>query len=179
MRGVCLLGCILGLIGAATGCGEEDAPPAGGGPRPADGRKAFVAKVDEVCQMTQDASRAGPRFPYRTFDPTNPDRRLRAVGRFYTRLDTEGTLAALGKRLRAMTPPAGLRAGFDRLLAELDRLREGVKAQTEAALSGDRARMIEASTTVEHAFDVLGDAAADLNTFACALSLERWPKTLR
>jgi hypothetical protein len=33
--------------------------------------------------VTQDASRAGPRFPFRTFDPTNPDRRRRAVGRFY------------------------------------------------------------------------------------------------
>jgi hypothetical protein len=179
MRGVCLLGCILGLIGTATGCGEEDTAPAGGATGPGDGGKAFVAKVDEVCQMTQDAARAGPRFPYRTFDPTNPDRRLRAVGRFYARLDTEGALAELGDRLRPLTPPDQLRAGFDRMLADLDGLRVAVEAQTSAALSGDRARMIEASTDVEHAFEVLGDSAADLSAFACALSLERWPKTLR
>jgi hypothetical protein len=179
MRGVCLLACILGLIGTATGCGEQDRTPAGGATDAGDGGKAFVAKVDEVCQMTKDASRAGPRFPYRTFDPTNPDRRLRAVGRFYTRLDTEGTLEHLGDRLRALTPPRDLRATFERMLADLEALRVAVEAQTEAALSGDRARMIEASTAVEHAFEVLGDSAADLNAFACALSLERWPKTLR
>jgi hypothetical protein len=179
MRRVCLLGCILGLIGTAPGCGEEDTAPAGGATGPGGSAKAFVAKVDEVCQMTQDASRAGPRFPYRTFDPTNPDRRLRAVGRFYTRLDTEGTLEDLGGRLRAMTPPVDLRATFERMLTDLEGLRVAVEEQTEAALSGDRARMIEASTDVEHAFEVLGDSAADLNAFACALSLERWPKTLR
>jgi hypothetical protein len=179
MRGVCLLGCILGLIGAPTGCGEEDTAPAGGATASGDGGKAFVAKVDEVCRMTQDASRAGPRFPFRTFDPTNPDRRLRAVGRFYTRLDTEGTLEDLGDRLRAITPPADLRATFERMLTDLERLRVAVEEQTDAALSGDRERMIGASTDVEHAFDLLGDSAADLNAFACALSLERWPKTLR
>lgn len=176
MRHVSCALAIAALVAAAAGCGGEEAAPADA---PGDS-KAFVAEVDEVCQMTQDASRDGPRFPFRAFDPTNPDqRRLRAVGRFYTRLDTEGTLDELGDRLRPLTPPAGLRAGFDRMLAELGRLRAAVKAQTQAALSADRKRMIEASTGVERAFEVLGDSAADLNAFACALSLERWPKTLR
>ena len=175
MRHVSCALAIAALAGAAAGCGGEEAAPADA----AGDSKAFVAEVEEVCQVTQDASRAGPRFPFRTFDPTNPDRRQRAVGRFYARLDTEGALDQLGERLRAITPPAGMRAGFHRMLAELGRLRAAVRAQTRAALSADREEMIEASTGVERAFEVLGDAAADLNTFACALSLERWPKTLR
>ena len=172
---VAALGCIACLTGGAAGCGGEEAAPAGAAGDP----KAFVAEVDGVCQVTQDASRAGPRFPFRTFDPTNPDRRQRAVGRFYTRLDTEGTLEALEQRLRALAPPADLRPTFDRMLADLDGLRGAVAEQTEAALSGDRARMIEASTAVEHAFETEHDSAADLNAFACALTLERWAKALR
>jgi hypothetical protein len=175
MRHICRALVVAGLLAPAAGCGGEEAAPAGAG----GDSKAFVAEVDRVCRMTQDAARSGPRFPFRTFDPTNPDRRQLAVGRFYARLDTEGTLEQLGERLRALQPPARLGAGFERMLADLDGLRAAVEAQTEAALSGDRGQMIEASTGVEHAFEVLGDSAADLNTFACALSLERWPKTIR
>jgi hypothetical protein len=176
MRRLCCALAIAGLAGGAAGCGgeEESAPAAAAG-----GSKAFVAEVDGICRKTADAAQAGPRFPYRTFDPTNPDRRQRAVGRFYERLDTEGAIAQLGARLRALEPPADLRATFERVLADLDGLGAAVRDQTEAALSGDRARMIEASTAVEGAFEVLGDSAADLNTFECALSLERWPKTIR
>jgi len=172
----CALGCIAGLAVAAAGCGEDESAPAGGGGGDA---KAFVSKIDATCKETQDASRAGPRFPYRTFDPTNPDRRQRAVGRFYVKLDTEGTLGALTERLRAMSPPAALRADYDRVIADLDRLAAAVGTQTKAALSGDRARMIAASRAVEHAFDVQHESAADFNAFACALTLERWAKALR
>jgi hypothetical protein len=174
-RVFCALACIAGLAAAAAGCGKDEASPSAG----EGGGKAFVSKVDATCQKTQDASRAGPRFPYRTFDPTNPDRRQRAVGRFYVKLDTEGTLAALADRLRAMSPPAAMRGAHDRLLADLDGLAAAVGTQTKAALSGNRSRMIAASGDVEHAFEVLGDSAADFNAFACALSLERWPKTIR
>jgi hypothetical protein len=166
------LWCALGCVVAAAGCGNDESSPAGD-------TQAFVSRVDATCQRTQDASRAGPRFPYRTFDPTNPDRRQRAVGRFYRKLDTEATLAALARRLRAMSPPAALRGAHDRLLADLDRLAAAVGRQTAAALSGDRDRMIATSRAVEHAFDVEHDSAADLNAFACALTLERWAKALR
>ena len=179
MRRRCSALVIAGLVGVAAGCGGEEAAPAGGAARANGDAKAFVARVDEVCGMTQAASRHGPRFPYRTFDPTNPDRRQRAVGRFYTRLDTEGTLERLGEQLRDLTPPADLRAAFERVLSDLDRLTAAVRAQTEAATSGDRERLIEASGSVEHAFDVEHDSAADLEAFACALTLERWPKALR
>src|SRR5687768_2967574 len=118
MRHLCRVLAIAGLIGAAAGCGGEEAAPAGTG----GGAEEFVAKVDEVCRMTADAAQVGPRFPYRTFDPTNPDRRQRAVGRFYTRLDTEGSLDQLRERLRALQPPADQRAAFERMLADLDAL---------------------------------------------------------
>jgi hypothetical protein len=167
----CALGCAAAL--ALAGCGDDAAPSR------EEGDPAFVSKVDATCQETQDASRKGPRFPYRTFDPTNPDRRQRAVGRFYVKLDSEGTLGALTERLRAMSPPAALRAGHDRMIADLDRLAAAVGMQTKAALSGDRDRMIEASRAVEDAFDVQHDSAADFNAFACALTLERWAKALR
>ena len=68
---------LLLLLAALAGCGggEERAAPAE--PDPA----AFVAEADATCGRTRDAVREGPRFPFRDFDPSNPDGRLRAVGR--------------------------------------------------------------------------------------------------
>ena len=145
-------------------------------PRPKGARRSSRASTRPA--RGRGTARA-PARPYRTFDPTNPDRRQRAVGRFYVKLDSEGTLGALDDRLRELSPPPALRSAYDRLIADLDRLATAVAEQTEAALSADRRRMIAASGAVERAFDVLGDSAADFNAFACALSLERWPKALR
>lgn len=160
---------------ALAGCGSHEAEPR---KRPAAASTpdaALIAKADRACKAVQDASRAGPRFPFRTFDPSNPDGRLRNVGAFYVRLDTEGTLATLADDLREIAPGGEL----DRLVAALKRRRSATRAQTRAAVSGDREQMIEATERLDEATSAGNDAAADAGTFACALSLERNPKTLR
>lgn len=166
---------LLLLLAALTGCGggEERAAPAG------PDRAAFVAEVDATCGRTRDAVREGPRFPFRDFDPSNPDGRLRAVGRFYRRLDSEGTVTALTEDLRALDPPEPLEAHYSRMLGTLEALVAAMRAQTRAALAGARARTIRATEGVETAFDELGLAASDVGAFLCALSLERKPKALR
>jgi hypothetical protein len=94
-----------------------------------------------------DASRAGPRFPYRTFDPSNPDGRLRKVGAFYVRLDTESALAGLRDDLTALAPDGEL----DRLVKAFEQREAATRSQTKAALSGDRDRMIAATTKLDSA----------------------------
>ena len=149
-----------------SGCGGADPAPM----RPA--AKNAVAAADRVCKETQDASRNGPRFPFRDFDPSNPDRRLRAVGRFYRKLDTEGTLTELAGELRELD-------GAGHVADALERLADATKEQTSAAVAGDRRRMIAATAGVDEALDREHEVAADFGAFACALSLERNPKTLR
>jgi hypothetical protein len=163
------------LIAALAGCGggEERSAPA------APDTAAFVAAVDATCDRTREAVREGPRFPFRDFDPSNPDGRLRAVGRFYRRLDSEGTVTALAGDLRALDPPESLEARYSSLLDSLEALVAAMRAQTRAAAAGARARTIEATDGVETAFDELGLAASDVGAFLCALSLERKPKALR
>jgi hypothetical protein len=165
------------LLAALAGCGggEERAEPAAATPDAA----AFVAAVDERCDQTRTATREGPRFPFRDFDPSNPDGRLRAVGRFYEKLDSEGTVTALVEDLRAMEPPASVAPAYEEMLASLDGLVAAMRKQTEAAAAGARGRTIEATETVEAAFDELGETASDAGAFLCALSLERKPKALR
>jgi hypothetical protein len=162
------------LLAALAGCGGGEERPAAT-PDPA----AFVAAVDQRCDRTRSATREGPRFPFRDFDPSNPDKRLRAVGRFYEKLDSEGTVTALTEDLRAMDPPASVEAAYERMLGSLEALVEAMREQTKAAVAGARGRMIEATAGVDAAFDELGDAASDAGAFLCALSLERNPKTLR
>ncbi|HET8952299.1 MAG TPA: hypothetical protein VFN44_17385 [Solirubrobacteraceae bacterium] len=167
------------LLAALAGCGggEERASststPAGAGPA------KFVSEVDATCGRVRDAAREGPRFPFRDFDPSNPDGRLRAVGRFYRRLDSERTVRALATDLRKLDPPASLEAPYTQMLGSLDVLVEAMGAQTSAAVAGSRARMVEATAAVDRAFDSLGDTASDTGAFLCALSLERNPKTIR
>ena len=165
------------LLAALAGCGggEERAEPAAATPDPAE----FVAAVDERCDRTRTATREGPRFPFRDFDPSNPDGRLRAVGRFYEKLDSEATVTALAEDLRAMEPPASVEAAYGQMLASLEGLVEAMREQTEAAVAGARGRMVEATARVDAAFDELGETASDTGAFLCALSLERNPKTLR
>jgi hypothetical protein len=138
-----------------------------------------VAKVDATCGRTREAAREGPRFPFRDFDPSNPDGRLRAVGRFYRRLDSEGTVSALIDELRRLDPPASVEAAYSRMLGSLEALVAAMREQTRAAVAGDRARMVEVTAGVDAAFDTLGETASDAGAFLCALSLERNPKTLR
>ena len=159
---------------AGCGGGEERAEPAAG-PDP----QAFVARADSTCDRTQRAARDGPRFPFRDFDPSNPDGRLRAVGRFYRRLDSESTVRALAAELGRLRPPASLKAAYGRMLADLETLVGAMGAQTAAALSGERTQMIEATAAVDGAFDTQHESASDTGAFLCALSLERNPKTLR
>jgi hypothetical protein len=164
------------IIAALAGCGggEGRAGPAEG-PDP----DAFMARADSTCDRVQRAARDGPRFPFRDFDPSNPDGRLRAVGRFYRRLDSEGTVRALAAELGRLRPPASLDAVYGRTLADLKALVTAMRAQTRAALRGDRAQMIEATAAVDAAFETQHESASDLGAFLCALSLERNPKTLR
>jgi len=166
---------LLLVLAALAGCGggEERAEPSG--PDPA----AFVAEVDATCNRTREAAREGPRFPFRDFDPSNPDGRLRAVGRFYRRLDSEGTVTALVEELRTLEPPASKEAVYSRMLGSLEALVAAMREQTRAAAAGARERMIEATSGVDAAFDELGVTASDTGAFLCALSLERNPKTLR
>jgi hypothetical protein len=165
------------LIAALAGCGGDEEPA----PRPPAGpdRAAFVAEVDTTCDRTRRATREGPRFPFRDFDPSNPDRRLRAVGRFYEKLASESTVTALVASLRALEPPAALQERYARMLGTLEALVEAMEEQTRAAVAGARGRMIAATEKVETAFDELGLAASDAGAFLCALSLERKPKTIR
>jgi hypothetical protein len=163
------------LIAALAGCGGDGEEPAASTPDPAE----FVAAVDERCDRTRGDTRAGPRFPFRDFDPSNPDGRLRAVGRFYEKLDSEGTVTALTGELRGMDPPAALEERHSRMLGSLEKLVAAMRVQTRAAAAGARGRMVEASAGVEAAFDDLGLTASDVGAFRCALSLERWPKTIR
>jgi hypothetical protein len=164
------------LLAALAGCGggDERAESAA----TAD-PQAFVAKADATCDRTQKAARAGRRFPFRDFDPSNPDGRLRAVGRFYRKLDSEGTVTALSGELRELDPPPSLEASYERMLGSLEALAAAMHEQTRAAAAGARGRMIEATAGVEKAFDALGETASDAGAFLCALSLERNPKTLR
>jgi hypothetical protein len=173
---VCRLAPLL-LLGALAGCGggEERATSTPAGADPA----RFVAEVDATCSRTREAAREGLRFPFRDFDPSNPDGRLRAVGRFYERLDSEATVTALTEELRELKPPASLEGRYTRMLGSLDALVAAMDEQTSAAVAGARARMVEATTDVEQAFDTLGETASDTGAFLCALSLERNPKTLR
>ena len=166
---------VLAGLAAIAGCGgeAERAQPA------ATPSAAFVTQVDAVCKKTQDASRAGPRFPFRTFDPSNPDGRLRKVGAFYAKLDTEGTLDALVREIAATESSDGAPAAFGEMVEGLRQLRAATLAQTEAAQSGDRARMIAATAKLERSLDAQHESAADFGAFACALSLERNPKTIR
>jgi hypothetical protein len=166
---------LLLVIAALAGCGGQEERAAPAGPDPA----TFVADVDASCEAVRNAVREGPRFPYRDFDPSNPDGRLRAVGRFYRELDSEGTVTALTDELRTLDPPASLEEDYSRMLGTLEALVAAMRAQTRAALAGDRARTIEATESVETAFDELGVAASDVGAFLCALSLERKPKALR
>lgn len=166
---------LLAGLAALAGCGGESERP-----QPASTpSSAFVAQVDAVCKETQDASRAGPRFPFRDFDPSNPDARLREVGRFYRRLDTEGTLDRLVRDIAATESSDGAPAGFGELIEDLESLRAATLAQTKAAGSGRRARMIDATAKLDTALDAQHESAADFGAFACALSLERNPKTIR
>ena len=137
-----------------------------------------MATVDERCDRTRSATREGPRFPFRDFDPSNPDRRLRAVGRFYRRLDSEGTVTALVEDLRALDPPPSLEGRPRQMLGSLEALVAAMREQTRPPWRA-RARMIEATAGVEAAFDELGVTASDAGAFLCALSLERNPKALR
>ena len=165
------------LLAALAGCGggEERAGGSAATPDPA----AFTATVDQRCDRTRTAAREGPRFPFRDFDPSNPDARLRAVGRFYRRLDSEATVTGLTEDLRALDPPASLEGAHEQMLASLDALVAAMREQTRAAVAGSRARMIEATNAVDAAFDELGETASDAGALLCALSLERNPKTLR
>jgi hypothetical protein len=165
------------LLAALAGCGggEERSETHAATPDPAE----FVAAVDQRCDRTRTAAREGPRFPYRDFDPSNPDGRLRAVGRFYEKLDSEGTVTALAEDLRAMEPPASVEAPYARMLGSLEALVEAMREQTRAAVAGSRGRMIAATADVDATFDELGETASDTGAFLCALSLERNPKTLR
>jgi len=165
------------LLAALAGCGggEDRGQPASSTADPA----KFVAAVDDRCDRARTATREGPRFPFRDFDPSNPDGRLRAVGRFYEKLDSEGTVTALSEDLRAMEPPASVEAAFGRMLASLEALVEAMREQTEAAVAGARGPMVEATAGVDAAFDELGETASDAGAFLCALSLERNPKTIR
>ena len=166
---------LLVLLAALAGCGggEERAAPKG------PDSKAFVAEVDATCKRTRDTAREGLRFPFRDFDPSNPDGRLRAVGRFYRKLDSEGTVSALVDDLRRLEPPASLAAAYSRMLGSLEALVAAMREQTRAAAAGARAKMVEATAGVDAAFDELGVTASDTGAFLCALSLERNPKTLR
>ena len=166
---------LLLVLAALAGCGggEERAEPSG--PDPA----SFVAEVDATCKRTRDAARDGPRFPFRDFDPSNPDGRLRAVGRFYRRLDSEGTVAELVGELRKLQAPASKEQAFSQVIGSLEALIGAMRKQTRAAAAGARDRMIEATSAVDAAFDHLGVTASDAGVFLCALSLERYPKTLR
>ena len=166
---------LLLVLAALAGCGGGEERAAPSGPDPA----AFVAKVDATCERTRETTREGPRFPFRDFDPSNPDGRLRAVGRFYEKLDSEGTVTALADELRALDPPASLEEDYSRMLGSLEALVAAMRAQTRAALAGARARTIEATEGVETAFDELGLVASDAGAYLCALSLERKPKALR
>ena len=159
-----------------AGCGADAPAPREGSSGPgAAPAAAVIAEAERRCKAVQDASRAGPRFPFRTFDPSNPDGRLRRVGRFYTRLDTEGTLEGLETDLKRIAPGGEL----DALVTDIARLEQATRAQTRAAVSGDRDRMIVATAHLEEVADAQHETAADLGAFACALSLERNPKTLR
>jgi hypothetical protein len=163
------------LLAALAGCGGGEERPASSTTDSA----AFVAAVDQRCDRTRSATREGPRFPFRDFDPSNPDKRLRAVGRFYEKLDSEGTVTALTEDLRAMDPPASVEAKYERMLGSLEALVEAMREQTKAAVAGARGPMIKATAGVDAAFDELGETASDAGAFLCALSLERNPKTLR
>jgi hypothetical protein len=139
----------------------------------------FVAAVDARCDRTRTATRNGPRFPYRDFDPANPDGRLRKVGRFYERLDSEGTVTGLSADLRKLDPPRSVESAYTEMLGSMDALVTAMRRQTRAAAAGARKRMIEATEAVDAAFDELGMTASDIGAFRCALSLERNPKTIR
>ena len=162
------------VLAALSGCvgGEERASFE---PLPAE----FVAAVDARCERTRTTTRNGPRFPYRDFDPANPDERLRKVGRFYERLDSEGTVTELADDLRKLDPPPSVEPAYAEMLDSMDALVTAMRRQTRAAAAGARKRMIEATEAVDAAFDELGMTASDIGAFRCALSLERNPKTIR
>ena len=162
------------VLAALSGCagGEERAAFE---PDP----REFVAAVDARCDRTRTATRNGPRFPYRDFDPSNPDGRLRKVGRFYERLDSEGTVTELAEDLRRLDPPPSVEREHTEMLGSMDALVAAMREQTSAAVAGARGRMIEATEAVDVALDELGVTASDAGAFLCALSLERNPKTIR
>jgi hypothetical protein len=162
------------VLAALSGCGDGEERVARE-PDPAE----FVASVDARCDRTRTATRNGPRFPFRDFDPSNPDGRLRKVGRFYARLDSEGTVTELSEDLRKLDPPPSVEPAFREMLGSMDALVAAMREQTSAAAAGARGRMIEATETVDAAFDELGVTASDTGAFLCALSLERNPKTIR
>ena len=64
-------------------------------------------------------------------------------------------------------------------MSDLEHLIARTRAQTRAALSGSRSKMLAATAELEDVIDRQHDSAADFNVFSCALSLERNPKTLR
>jgi hypothetical protein len=162
------------VIAALSGCGGGE-ERVSFEPDPAE----FVAAVDARCDRTRKATRAGPRFPFRDFDPSNPDGRLRAVGRFYRRLDSERTVTELADDLREFDPPPPVEPRHTEMLRSMDALVAAMHEQTRAASAGARGRMIEATEKVDAAIDELGVTASDAGAFLCALSLERNPKAIR
>ena len=129
-------------VAALAGCGggEERAPAASADPRRSSRRST------PACDRTRTAAREGPRFPFRDFDPSNPDgaaaRGRALLPEARQRGDRHGA-----HRGPARARPAGVasRRPTREMLGSLEALVAAMREQTRAAVAGARARMIEAT----------------------------------
>lgn len=150
---------LLLLVPALAACGGSSSPQATTTAKPRLTQQQFVAAANAVCVRSD---RAVYRIGNLTFDPR---------GWALTAAAARRAIADM----RKVTPPAAKEAGFERLLAEGEKLAAGIQRVHDALAKKNLAAARAAQTAATNADTAIHREAGKLGLTFCQQLLTNWP----
>ncbi len=139
-------------------------------PRPA-ANAPFIRTADAACHATEAKAFRLPGFPFSSFDPYHPDKKLLPkVGRFFNQPARRGLPRALLQELEKLgRPPTSSRA-WRKVLAARRALLANETSQTNAALGDDPAAFVRTVYQQSRDYNQLVFTSAVFGVEACTFS---------
>jgi hypothetical protein len=139
-------------------------------PRPA-ANAPFIRRANAECHATATKAARLPQFPFSSFDPFHPDKKLLPqVGRFFNQPSRRRLPRALLQGLRKLGQPPQSRRAWDNLLKARRAAIMTETKQTHAALADDAASFVRSVYQESRSYNTLVFRSAVFGVQSCTFS---------